>query len=467
MIVKKLCLSLFILSFVFSLFGKEPPVSKQIEDDLQSLKTYLSQGYVLYDDAVNNGFDLVKVNKLIKSDYNKNVKDKSKLDSEIFGWVLYLNLFENLDKANIVDMHTGIQFGDHGFLNYYGGNCICWSNIYFEKKGNDYYVLKSNVSNIKQGQKYTGDISNLFRDYSFNTETYRFAKTLNIQKEDPKALISINNQGYEIQLYENKLIRTKSNHLSFIEGDTFVYISASDTNLNTDSDNVADRDAAWNRIYEIENNLVHCNKSKDFIIDLRSNAGGYNDILCHFIAPIFYGKKYENAYSYKNTEKLLDNGKKYLHSELLNNVEKPGERYYTGNVLLSRCKLDLRDDVLQGNVFFLVNRNTASSCEAVINISKCINKSKVVLIGENTMGCNLTSNSKHYILPNSKVVIKLPYTSYKESNYIYNLESYKGESYGFIPDYWTTNDSLLDTLSFVMKNTEILEKLSNLEEELQ
>lgn len=460
---KNFLIAIFLSTFVF-LSAKELSVSKKIDEDLQFLSECFSQGYVLFDDAEKNGFDIKKISKDIKKAYKKNASFSSDFDIKLFGDELTYFLFSGLKDSNCIDAHINIKYSDYNFFNYYEYTSIFWSNTYLKKNGNDFYVLQSDIPYIKKEMKYTGNIKNIYKDYSSNDERYRFAVVCDFWNI-PKFYINLDGKDYEIKLSENKIIKKKENHLSYIEDENFVYIGIGDTILNTDDDNK--KDEAWKKIYTIEEKLVSCNKKKNFIIDLRSNNGGYNDIMRHFIAPIFYGQKYSECYKYQKLEELLRDGELSLHSHFLGNSDNENKKYFSGNRFPVLCKLNLCNDILEGKVYILTNQWTSSSCEYSMAIAYCINKDKVIQVGSNTKGVLLTSNPKSFTLPNSKIEIKIPMKTYKYSNLYNNLNDFYGETKGFYPQYWVSNDKLLESLSLLLNDNRLKIVLPTLNNEMQ
>lgn len=85
-----------------------------------------------------------------------------------------------------------------------------------------------------------------------------------------------------------------------------------------------------------------------------------------------------------------------------------------------------------GTLYFLMNRDTASSGESSVLFVKSLRN--VVFIGENSMGCNTFGNVASYQLTNSNIILRVP-------NMI-NLCKNPGdcvEGKGFTPDFWVDN----------------------------
>ena len=74
------CFILLLNSFLFSVTESTNKVSeKKINEDLDTLKTYLTQCWVGYDEAVKKGFNIDRCIRRIKADYKlTNIKHKNK-----------------------------------------------------------------------------------------------------------------------------------------------------------------------------------------------------------------------------------------------------------------------------------------------------------------------------------------------------------------------------------------------------
>ena len=83
----------------------------------------------------------------------------------------------------------------------------------------------------------------------------------------------------------------------------------------------------------------------------------------------------------------------------------------------------------KGTVYMLVNSETASAGETAVLYARSLRN--LVLIGENTMGCNTFGNVAGYVLKNSHIVCRIP----NVINLCENLDEC-GEGRGFVPDYW-------------------------------
>lgn len=130
-------------------------------------------------------------------------------------------------------------------------------------------------------------------------------------------------------------------------------------------------------------------------------------------------------------EGLNDNGVWNVESSTMNVYQVTGipYRYYSsgGNVSTKKGKYN-------GQLYVLMNKNTASAGEALVSITNNVNN--VIKVGTNTMGCGEFGESTSYVLPQSHVTIHLPYK-------VFYMEGFH-EGIGFSPDYWLDTDNIIE-----------------------
>ena len=130
-------------------------------------------------------------------------------------------------------------------------------------------------------------------------------------------------------------------------------------------------------------------------------------------------------------EGLNDNGVWNVESSTMNVYQVTGNpyRYYSsgGNVSTKKGKYN-------GQLYVLMNKNTASAGEALVSITN--NVTNVIKVGTNTMGCGEFGESASYVLPQSHVTIHLPYK-------VFYMEGFH-EGIGFSPDYWLDTDNIIE-----------------------
>ena len=82
-------------------------------------------------------------------------------------------------------------------------------------------------------------------------------------------------------------------------------------------------------------------------------------------------------------------------------------------------------------------------------------------IGENTCGAVSFVNPCSVVFPYSGGWMYIP-TAWNKSQ-DFNHPNYKGESYGWYPEYWTSSFNLINTLSNLIDDSELAETLKGLE----
>ena len=154
------------------------------------------------------------------------------------------------------------------------------------------------------------------------------------------------------------------------------------------------------------------------ILNYLSNEGGYNRITRELIRGL-NGYVHASEHSMKLISPVTE--------------ERDCERRW---VQLSEAEpYDYSKAAYDGTLILLVNSDTASSGEsAVLYARSCKN---LLLIGENTMGCNTFGNVAGYELPHSHIVCRIPN--------VVNLCPDPNdclEGYGFTPDYWVDSEDV-------------------------
>lgn len=160
-------------------------------------------------------------------------------------------------------------------------------------------------------------------------------------------------------------------------------------------------------------------RDKDhLILNYLSNEGGYNRITRELIRGL-NGYVHASEHSIKLISPVTE--------------EQDCDRQW---IQLSEAEpYDYSKAAYDGTLILLVNSETASSGEsAVLYARSCKN---LLLIGENTMGCNTFGNVASYELPHSRIVCRIPN--------VINLCPDPNdclEGRGFAPDYWVDSEDV-------------------------
>lgn len=157
--------------------------------------------------------------------------------------------------------------------------------------------------------------------------------------------------------------------------------------------------------------------SEKMILNYLSNEGGYNRITREFIEGL-------NSYSH------LEEYSAKLISPITEGRDCKREW------IVSKCRpYEYEKATYEGTMYMLVNSDTASSGESAVLYARSLKN--LVLIGENTMGCNTFGNIASYVLDNSGIVCRVP----NVVNLCKNPRDCE-EGKGFEPDFWVDSDDV-------------------------
>ena len=165
--MKKLINVFFIAMMnLFVVFAQD---SVAIEKDCELLKTYLQDVSIDCSLAVDEGLvNLDDVIQKIKDDYNSRKKEDVKNNKDVysidFAKSIQFVLSRELPYKN---GHMYVKAKDYGRY-IFNKQYVFFSEIYFDKRGSDYFVIDSNVKSVKEGMKYTGEVENLFKTVLFD-----------------------------------------------------------------------------------------------------------------------------------------------------------------------------------------------------------------------------------------------------------------------------------------------------------
>ena len=148
------------------------------------------------------------------------------------------------------------------------------------------------------------------------------------------------------------------------------------------------------------------------VLNYLSNEGGYNHITREFIQGL-------NDYAHCREYSM----------KLISPVTEKCDCQRKWICLSDGAPYERERGSYKGTVYMLVNSETASAGETAVLYARSLRN--LVLIGENTMGCNTFGNVAGYVLKNSHIVCRIP----NVINLCENLDEC-GEGRGFVPDYW-------------------------------
>lgn len=460
---------------------------QELREDCDMLKYGLYNSYAGIDEAIENGFDL---DATIEDIYNQTLKKKA-----------WNNLYSTSDfqaiirstmskKINNTDQHISIAG------NIKDSVVLRISDIFFNKIDDEFFVSKSDVDTIKEGDKYTGPIENLYPYITADGLNYRFCVMTN--KNIKSAVISINDQKLNVPAKAEKPIPTKEAGTGYKSTNQTLYMSLGDCSMP-----FGIGDAASNFTYTWDNYLANISenaKGKNTIIfDLRSNPGGYMQFPAKILTSAFYFNHADDPEFQKDIYALFWNKatedcveltspiimqleKKWMNTTWtneLNSFNDETQAYFknyfrTINIKPLRKPIPLNyracsftefpEPDFKGDVYVLINQRSASAAEFGTQMAYLLKDKgiSVTLVGENSWGGIKYGGMIGFSLPHSGLYSRVG-IYLGESHYLQEIPNWKGEGSGFYPDYWATNDTILDTLIYLTGDKDLESTLEGLD----
>ena len=448
-------------------------VFADINSDLEYMQNILQECYVNYDINYKKGYKPELAKKTIKYYYkyaykqNESIQDKKERESislvDAISWGLE-------DTLLIPDGHLNIKYKDYAYpvfslpRDYFTG-------VFIEEKEGNFLVYEDINGLVKKGLEYDDDSKYLRRCIHQNREMYQIV----IQTTEDLSEIDLQFENEKISL--PCICKDYNNNTDFInykKTNKNFYVSIGFCPYLYDETSEYEQ-----KIKNIVNEINMYKEIDNFIIDLRSNAGGFScfeylipRLLCssnekqafekilplanrgkiELISPDYLynlAKYYEEAFP-DNTYLIQKAKNEYIENR--NN-----KKYYKGLAEYPINNLPpLKIDRIKNNIIVLIDKKTASQAEYALALLYLFGKEKIILVGENSRGSLEVSNILGYSLPDSKVKIFLGNTSAKNTSFMHCDNNWKGELIGFEPDYWTfSSEEIIDTLIFLTNDKEI------------
>ena len=484
--MKKILISLVFLFIAVSAYC----FPKHIEEDLQVFKIYMEQCYVAYDENVKLGFNIDETIKKIKKDYKKNYKREKRnnpnfSEDYFLAGIMSHYLWKDL---KLKDEHFSIFYSTGGYSVTYAETCY-FSPLYFEKNGEDFLLLEDFGTDLKKCAKYTDDVNNLKKVIYKNQEAYQYILvTTNVNVET--VVINLNDEEYEIPVRKNTRFKNSENEKqinSIRTKDTFYMSVGKCLNYYAEENNEY-REHLASIVDEFQKRPEYSN----IIIDLRSNTGGIS-FSENLLPYLYYFDEKVKILTFNNNLRLAEEGLKILHStEFFKNLYEQHEKEGYPETTLKTIQRDYektvqeggryykewseypisklvqeKNSAFKGKTYILVDKKTSSAAEKVIAHTFLIDEDRVELIGENTNGCLDFGGVYYYELPNTKIGISLCINAYKDTGLLSRNPNWHGDTKGFYPDYWATNENVLDTLVYLTKDEELRTVLADLDKGIQ
>lgn len=452
---------------------------EQLISDLNYADYYLRTAYMGYKEMVAAGYKKQELFDYFELQYS------GKKNIEVYEFVL--NLYKFFQKFVKKDCHFILEFDNQRkYINVCSKGFFFYSNTFVEKKDGKYFVIETDCKTLKPGDKYTGKDNYLFKYPAKGKNVYRLGCIDNAEKKS--CSFSFNNNAVDLDLHNDGAINISQNpKYHEIETNDSVYISLSSFNLpDNNSPYRKGADIVFEKFANIRNRFI---EKKNIIIDLRSNTGGrevYGEFaVWNFLnknGEVFSEKSYRKMYEFldsnfyrtsyvvspaavqarlqlfiKTGEEKTSYGKQ-LQKKLKEFKKTPEKIIYENQV----TQKNEAKPYFDGNIIFLIDRNTMSACERMICLSKkLLNKDKVFVIGENSGGCAVYTDVLNYLLPGSGISIRLGanYNSFYD-----DFAQWHGEGIGIFPDYWSTGEDLNETIFLATNDEALKEKLSKIGE---
>lgn len=472
---------------------------KRLNNDLEAIKTYLTQCYVAYDEAVEKGFNIDKAIRDIKKHYKLSVmlrrrhnymEDFNLINGICEGSLLYAleRVFKEQLLILIADNH--FNFVDtKGKFGLIYDKIMYYSGVFVEKKKDGlFYVVESSASEVHKGLRYEDYRAYLYPRELKGDNIYEICKRF--PYDDLVPYINFSGNSYYVDFNEYP-IKTKKNHLGLKETKDSIYFSVSDCLLGSYDKELYKK--TMKRYKELLEKAQESNNKKNVIIDVRGNVGGYPGYILNLVSSVLYGNKpntlqlfkddytslYNNLtllrsveiakaiYNENNDKYHIDEStKKELYKDYERLLKEP-RRYYYRNTAKPVSELpQYKMSDFKGKIYFLIDSGVSSAAEFDIASSYLEDQAKIVLIGENSNGCVDFGGRYIYELPNSKIRFSLCNIDYRELSFLKYNPKWKGETKGFEPDYWANPTDILETLVYVTGDEELTEELVGLNDGL-
>lgn len=465
--MKKIIILFLMLNSLFCFSEGKKNTKQMIDEDCEYLKKYITNAYANYDLDVEKGYDIDKAIKDIKKLYKKNYGYKGDFRINDFGMIVGFSLGERLPIKDNHLILKGPKFNNPFFEQ----ENAYYANLYFEKVGTEYKIKYSSSATLSKGMIYTGDEKYLVPVFYKNEWLYRYVLLQNSFKDDE--FISLNNIEYKIDTQRNPLSNIPLKEIGYKSTDKNIYISFGFCNPAND----VESQYLEEQIDTTINKLKKEDVNKNVILDLRNNGGGKSVLSFSLVNGIFYKEIHSSTveYSrivsngYKGAFQLLSKETEEAKNSLLPESKKNKnlENYQKHIIGSPTDRLNYLpqygNEKLRGNLYILIDRGTVSAAEFGIAFAYLVNKNKVILVGEKTLGAATSDVCLKYTLPNSKIEISLGDYSYYNATFFSQNKRWNGDTKGFYPDYWCTQDTILPTLIELTKDEELAAELVGLE----
>ena len=471
-------IKIIFLSFIFvflSFFLLAKTDKNLIIEDLEYFKNIIENCYIAYDDISSNQNAEIDIDFLYEQ-YKKNAKKKKKnasFEKGINQDALLIPLWEYLNGLNLDDGHLRIDTNTDKWT--ISKKNKIYSSDYFFRKEDSNYILSYPQNSDYLGKIYLSSLENLKPTIHNNTELFKIA--LLTKTSVDKIFIQLDQENLECPLKWYEFEYNNSPLIKLIKTDECLYLRIADFYVNPKSESYN----FYNKtIDDFSKEIIDKNY---IILDLIGNPGGYQN-WCYEILGAMNEKKDNNTIQELNDFITLElSREEELHSlELAKNsylsaikenlpqdvinirkkeydTQVLNPKRYISNISFSKNSGMPRFDKsnLNKKIIVLIDSYTASAAELLISLIYTLNLGETILVGENSRGSAEYGKILDYILPNSKLKIKLASSTRKNAPLLALNEKWHGENYGFYPDYWITYKDIIETLVYLTKDVSLRE----------
>lgn len=499
--------------------NKKVLTEKELEEDLDYLKYYMTTIYCGYPEMVEKGYDIDKIIADIKKDCDKDKHGKT-YDS---GTLINAAQKHIINNHAIEDQHFSI--GGSSKFPYY----LYYSDIYVEAVeagGKTKYIVVKNErenlpekrikelgkyvpADVKPGQEYTGPNTMLFDWFDGNKKIYRLG-TLSRQNLN-NLILSFDGKKVTVPVITNNRLDTAGKLQGMRETKDTLYISL--VNFVFNGGSVMGEQEFKTLCENAKNKSIG---KKQIIIDLRSNGGGELWRAAMLYTYLFYNKtedissdlitfvsnmiddgeytvmspEFAKSRIYWDFKNIKEKIKKLKFRKQAKEQETDFMRYEKAQIKIRRKQIkwpciaelfypyqsvikyktaetnihELPPADFSGDIYILTDRYSASCSEySVAFLNALAEKAdvKVHHLGENTQGAVFYINPYSTVLPNSGLWLFIP--SARSRSKAFNHPGFHGEGYGWFPEYWVTHYNLLNTLNNLIDDPELESALQGLD----
>jgi len=441
-------------------------------DNINNLFYIIETSYAGYNEAVSNGLDCTKAKQELL-DYVNNQNSINTLD--------LAKQIKQVLTPFIVDCHFSFYKDGASSVFMTEHHNVYFSDVYVSKQGTDYIVVKADNKALLN-TRYTDSQDYLFYYPTKDPNTNLFIDSYRLgiwSTQDTDTLIAgFNSVRSPLKLHKATSLDLSNDFEGFeIETENSAYIRLSSFGVNEGSKKAfEDYMSAGYRFHDKSN----------IIIDVRGNLGGDDSYSQTFLYNLYMNAhNYESGYGANLAETLLPSQaicynyysplstnyyltylkKAGYNSQTINFYQKQYNKAMgSKKTFVSKSynkKPNNTATTYKGKIYILMDDYTASSGESTVQYAEYFfgKTNQVILVGQNTMGCNNYGNVCRYKLSPKGLVCQFGSTDYKGMADF--LPNFKGESYGYTPDYWAEKQDIVPLLEYLTGDSVICSKIKD------